>query len=227
MSELDEILGTTIKELESTKVTVKIPKKKKAGKSPCEDCPLFGRNQVQYEGDLGTAKVMFVGEAPGELEDKQGRPFVGRSGEYLRTAIEGVGIKPEDVVYTNVCRCRPTNNRTPSKKEILHCKKYLMNEIEDFNGDLVVLLGATPLDAVLKKKGILNLAGYGFFLKGKHILVTYHPAYILRNQNTAREEAFLGDMLKVKTYLDNKPPVDKVYVDNVDDLQLMLTELQG
>lgn len=223
MNKLDDILGTTIKELESTKA-VTIPKKK-TGKSPCDNCTLLGKTPVPYEGNLGTARVLFIGEAPGELEDEQGRPFVGRSGEYLRTAIEGVGIKPEDVVYTNVCKCRPPNNRNPAKSEITACKKYLKQEIADFQGDLIVLLGAVPLETVLKKRGLLNLAGYGFFENGKHIFVTYHPAFILRNQNTAREDAFLEDLGKVKAYLDNRSPIVKVYVDTMEDLELMLSEL--
>jgi DNA polymerase-1 len=181
---------------------------------------------VPYEGDLETAKVMFIGEAPGKQEDEDRRPFVGRAGQYLREAVGKAEIGSEDVIYTNVCKCRPINNRTPVKKEIDRCKKkFLMDEIEQFKGDLIVLLGAVPLQAILGKGGLLNNRGYGFTAHGKHVFVTYHPAYVLRNLNTRVEEAFHGDISKVKAYIDNDFSINKVNVDTQDDLELMLTEL--
>jgi len=218
MSEIDDLLGSTIKELESTKVTVAIPKKK-SKKTPCDDCTLRGITQVPYYGALKDACVLFVGDVPGDSKDE--------SGQYLRNIVKVLELEPEDVVYTNVCKCRPPNNRAPSKKEVQNCKKYLKEEIADFGGDLVVLLGATALEAVLGKKAFFNSVGYGFNKDGKHFFVTYHPGYILKNQDTRREDGFLEDLSKVKAYLDNRHEVVKVLVDTVDDLELMLTELLG
>lgn len=198
----------------------------KKGKSPCDTCTLSGPEPVPYEGDLKTAKVMFIGEAPGKQEDEDRRPFVGRAGIALRDAIDEAGIASEDVIYTNVCKCRPVNNRTPIKKEITRCTKYLEKEIEEFQGDLLVVLGGVPLQAVLGKHGLLNNRGYGFTAYGKHVFVTYHPAYVLRNPNTSVEESFRKDIKKVKTYLTTDKKIAYEICETEDDLEGMMDRLE-
>ncbi|MCS7137696.1 MAG: uracil-DNA glycosylase, partial [Candidatus Caldarchaeum sp.] len=113
----------------------------------CRLCPLWmsRRNAVPGEGNPN-AEVMFIGEGPGEDEDLQGRPFVGRSGKLLTEALEKAGIRREDVFITNVVKCRPPGNREPTPEETSVCtKNYLFRQIELVNPRLIVLLGSVAV----------------------------------------------------------------------------------
>jgi len=195
--------------------------------TPCENCPLHQRQdqgRVNSFGDFSTARVVLVGEAPGREEVEQGRPFVGRAGRLLRQVLKEVGIKESEVVFTNVCRCRPPGNRTPTKKEIQCCMKYLRSELEGFDG-LVVLLGATPLSAFLGRGTISSYRGYGFSLGGKQFFVTYHPSYILRRGTSAIRKLFTDDLRKVRKWLDTEKQVPFVLINSTEELERFLTTL--
>jgi len=168
----------------------------------CDKCDLKNsRTQVVFGEGSPFSPVVFVGEAPGEEEDRQGRPFVGRAGRYLSAKIEEVlGFKREEVYITNVCKCRPPGNRKPAQEEVVACLPYLRRELEILKPKVVCCLGATAGEALLGKKiPITKLRGkvfpYPYSPKIK-VLLTYHPAYILRNPSA--ESHFLEDLKKLR-----------------------------
>jgi len=151
----------------------------------CMQCPLeaLGRTNVVFgEGDPD-ARIMFVGEGPGKEEDKQNRPFIGRSGKLLTQTLTGLGIKREDVYITNVVKCRPPNNRNPLPTESTTCKNLLLfNQIKIINPTTIVTLGLIALQAFQKKKVPLSsVRGTVITAHNTNLVPTYHPAYILRS----------------------------------------------
>ncbi|RTZ67443.1 MAG: uracil-DNA glycosylase [Aquificaceae bacterium] len=171
----------------------------------CELCK--SRTQIVfYDGDP-TGKVMFVGEAPGEEEDKQGKPFVGRAGQYLNKVLEEINLPREKIYITNVCKCRPPGNRKPLPKEMQTCLNvFLKRELEIVKPKVVCCLGATAAEAFLGKTvRITRMRGQFYpnplYPKAK-LFLTYHPAYILRNMGEAR--IFKEDLKKLKEFLENR-----------------------
>ncbi|WP_457641833.1 uracil-DNA glycosylase [Persephonella sp.] len=151
----------------------------------CTKCDLYeSRTQaVIGEGNLN-AKLMFVGEAPGGDEDKQGRPFVGRAGKLLTKLIEAAGYRREDFYIANICKCRPPGNRTPTPWEMEQCFPYLQKQIEIINPKVLCLLGATAARAFLNRNvAITKERGSLINWEGRILYLTYHPAYVLRNPN--------------------------------------------
>ncbi|SHK13102.1 uracil-DNA glycosylase [Thermocrinis minervae] len=167
-------------------------------------CPKFeGSSGYVFGEGNPDSPVVFVGEAPGEEEDKLKRPFVGKAGQYLNRKLQEVGLKREDVYITNVVKSRPPNNRKPTKEEIASCVGYLKKEIEIINPKLIVCLGSTALEGIMGKSyPITKYRGqvfqYPFNPKIK-VLLTYHPAYILRNPHAEKE--FVEDLKKIKELL--------------------------
>ncbi len=157
----------------------------------CELCK--SRTQPVPPETVGNPKVFFVGEAPGREEDLQGRPFVGRAGRLLREAISKAGFKEYHI--TNVVKCRPPNNRTPHKGEIEACSKFLRREIECLRPVLAVALGRTAMKGLLGYEAPLKEVR-GKLLKGPSVkvLVTYHPAAVLRRPSL--KEEFFHDIKK-------------------------------
>lgn len=152
----------------------------------CKQCPLgsLGRKTVVFgEGNIN-AKLMFIGEAPGEQEDIQGRPFVGKSGRLLTQTLQGLGVNREDVYITNIVKCRPPNNRKPYPLESKSCKELLLiKQIEIINPRIICTLGSAALEGLLESPiQITKLRGTIVPWKERFILPTFHPAYILRNQ---------------------------------------------
>jgi DNA polymerase len=169
----------------------------------CVRCPLHqGRtNIVNTEGNP-TARLMFVGEAPGADEDATGRPFVGRAGQLLNKIIEAIGLKREDVLIGNVNRCRPPGNRQPTTEEARTCKPFLLREINVARPDVIVVLGNTAMKNLLDtKEGITRLRGEFQDYKGIKVMPTFHPAYLLRDPSKKRE--VWADMKKVRDYLNS------------------------
>lgn len=154
----------------------------------CEKCGLYESCKSPFmlpdvvQGTV-SGRVMFVGEAPGADEDDEGTPFVGYSGRTLREAIDESGLMHYDQVYTNVCRCRPPENKTPTKRQAGYCKPMLMLEIERYNPDLIILLGNVPLDAVLGESGITKWRGTLIEDDDRAYLPIFHPAYVLRRRS--------------------------------------------
>lgn len=138
--------------------------------------PVFGRGNVH-------AQWMFIGEAPGEQEDKQGQPFVGKAGKLLDNMLAALGLNRDDDVYiANVIKCRPPGNRNPSSDEIAACEQYLIQQIHHVQPLLLVALGRFAAHTLLKtEEKIANLRGKVHTWQQRPLIVTYHPAYLLRN----------------------------------------------
>ena len=127
---------------------------------------------------------MFVGEGPGQTEDETGRPFVGRAGELLTQIIEAIELKREEVFIANVVKCRPPQNRKPLPDEMAACLPYLERQIDLVQPVTLVALGATAAEAMLRvKKSLTELRGRVHSYRGIPLVVTYHPAALLRNPN--------------------------------------------
>jgi DNA polymerase len=154
----------------------------------CRRCGLHqGRRQTVFADGSPEAALLFVGEGPGEEEDIQGKPFVGRAGQLLTKMIEAMHLQRTDVYICNVVKCRPPQNRTPTEEEARACLPFLHRQIELVRPQVMVLLGATPLLYVLGKKGITNLRGRWDEYRGIPVMPTYHPSYLLRVPSKKRE----------------------------------------
>jgi DNA polymerase len=155
-----------------------------------EDDPLFpaGTNMVIYRGNP-KAKLMIVGEAPGTEEDRQGKPFVGRSGQLLDQILESVSFDPEqDVFITNaVFRLPPGDDgkplRKPTSDEIVYYKPYLLEIIRLVDPAIILLTGNVATEAILGLTGITKLRGQWTEWEGRWVMPIFHPAYLLRNQS--------------------------------------------
>jgi DNA polymerase len=167
----------------------------------CKKCSLHKtrQNAVFGESDY-QAGIMIIGEAPGANEDKQGRPFVGRAGRLLDEILEKYDMNREKGVFiSNIVKCRPPENRLPKKNEIETCIPYLEKQIELINPEVIVLLGLTAARSFMGlKEQMKEIRGKEMEKDGKKVMVTYHPAAILRNPNL---RPFLEkDIEKVSTY---------------------------
>jgi len=168
----------------------------------CHLCELSkSRQKVVFgEGDPH-ADLLFIGEAPGAIEDSSGKPFVGRSGELLTRMIENVlEISRSDVYITNIVKCRPPNNQVPTPTQAHTCQPYLLKQIELIKPKLIVTLGATAYHYLTgDETGISKIRGTLHKQNGYTIISTYHPSYLLRNPS-AKKEVF-EDLLKVKSLI--------------------------
>jgi len=138
-------------------------------------------NAVPGEGSPNS-EILFVGEGPGEQEDKQGRPFVGRAGNKLTEILNSVAIDRKDVFITNVVKCRPPKNREPKPEESEACLPYLEAQIAEINPEIIVTLGNTATKALLNNdQGITKVRGTFYNWRGNiQVLPMYHPSYLLR-----------------------------------------------
>lgn len=149
----------------------------------CTKCKLCqGRTRVVFgEGSLD-ARLVFVGEGPGRDEDQQGRPFVGAAGKLLTKIIEAMKMRREDVYICNIVKCRPPNNRPPEPDEMAACREYLDAQLTTIAPKIICALGKTAVTALLETEASMSsLRGRVFDWKGSSLVVTYHPAYLLRN----------------------------------------------
>ncbi len=184
-----------------------LPSDMGALRSSCMGCHLCelakNRTNVVFGEGSEKAKIMFVGEGPGETEDKTGRPFVGNAGEVLTKMIENVvGIKREEAYIANIVKCRPPNNRVPTPSESASCKPYLEKQIELIAPKLIVALGGTALNALTGQNySIMKMRGSVLDYHGIPLIPTYHPSFIIRNPGTAKKPAY-EDMLLVKSHLE-------------------------
>ena len=173
--------------------------------STCEKCGLCtDRTQVVFGVGSPTAKLVFVGEAPGRDEDRQGEPFVGRAGQLLTRIIETM-LKPwtrADVYICNVIKCRPPENRDPRPEEIWECEPYLLRQLELLQPAVIVTLGKFAAQTLLKDKtGMMRLRGTWREYHGIPLMPVVHPAYVLRNPNEGRRLMF-DDMTSVRERLE-------------------------
>ena len=154
----------------------------------CLKCPL-GHTRTKFVFGTGNAnaRVMFIGEAPGADEDAQGEPFVGRAGQLLNKIIESVAMKREDVYICNIIKCRPPDNRAPLPMESEACTPYLMKQIELVKPKFIICLGRTAAQWLLQTTDNLGkMRGKLHDYRGIKLIVTYHPAALLRNPDWKR-----------------------------------------
>ena len=151
----------------------------------CQKCPLSQtRQNFVFGGGNPQADIVFVGEAPGKQEDLQGVPFVGRAGKLLDKMLAAIGLTREDVYICNVLKCRPPNNRDPLPYEVEKCEPHLISQLNHINPKLIVALGRISACTIMRtKESLKNLRNQIFKYEGIDLLVTYHPAALLRNPN--------------------------------------------
>jgi len=171
----------------------------------CQRCRLSsGRTQVVFGAGNPHADIMFVGEAPGFYEDKQGIPFVGAAGKLLNELLEGVGLSRDDVYIANVIKCRPPDNRNPLPDEVDTCKPFLFQQIEAIKPKVVCTLGNFAMQTLLDKKiGIMKVRGQVFPVQDFFVFPLLHPAAALHQGNL--KEPLREDFRKLKTFLDRRP----------------------
>lgn len=155
----------------------------------CTNCVLH-KNRTNFVFGSGNpnAKVMVIGEGPGAEEDKQGLPFVGRAGQLLTDILKAIKFDRDEVYITNIVKCRPPENRTPLPKEMETCIPYLKKQISLIKPEMILCLGLTAAKGLLRKKESLTvLRGKFFDYDGIKVMVTFHPAALLRNPNWKRD----------------------------------------
>jgi DNA polymerase len=155
----------------------------------CTRCGLHkGRNQLVFADGSANARLMFVGEGPGADEDAQGLPFVGRAGQLLNNMITAMGLQREDVYIANVVKCRPPGNRTPEPEEANTCSPFLFRQIDVVGPQVIVALGATAATYLLgQRQPLAGLRGRVHAFRGTKLIVTYHPAFLLRDPRQKKE----------------------------------------
>ena len=173
---------------------------------PCRRCGLWqGRRNTVFGEGGPDADLMFVGEAPGQDEDRTGRPFVGRAGELLTKMITAMGLTREQVFIGNVVKCRPPGNRAPAPDEVDACWDYLVRQISIIQPRVIVALGNPATHALLNTRiGITKLRGTWQKLPmlsaeavGIDVMPTFHPAYVLRQYTVETREKVWSDLQKV------------------------------
>ncbi len=155
----------------------------------CTRCPLsLTRNKIVFGDGDPNARLMFVGEGPGADEDAQGLPFVGRGGQLLNNMINAMGLKREEVYIANIVKCRPPQNRVPEPVEANTCTPFLFQQIGVVRPQVIVALGATAATYLLGRKSPLSaLRGRFHEALNAKLLITYHPAYLLRDPGQKKE----------------------------------------
>lgn len=155
----------------------------------CTRCALHtGRNKIVFADGDPNARLMFVGEGPGADEDAQGLPFVGRAGQLLNNMIAAMGLKREEVYICNVVKCRPPGNRTPEPDEANTCSPFLFKQIDVVRPQVIVALGATAATYLLgHRQPLAGLRGRVHAFRGTQLIVTYHPAFLLRDPRQKKE----------------------------------------
>src|SRR5437867_7830492 len=177
----------------------------------CTKCAHLARSRTQTVFGVGNpdAEIMFIGEAPGADEDQQGEPFVGRAGQLLTRIIKAMGFAREDVYIANILKCRPDvpagsfGNRVPTPLEMQTCRPYLVEQIAVIQPRVLVTLGAVAVEGLLGVRGTMrDLRGRWHTYNQTPLMITYHPAYLLRNQAPSEKRKVWEDMLQVLERLE-------------------------
>ncbi len=166
---------------------------------PCTRCRLCEtrKNTVFGEGDPDV-KIFFIGEGPGENEDIQGRPFVGRAGELLNKMIAGMGLRREQVFIANIVKCRPPDNRVPAPDEVETCTPYLVRQLEIIHPKVIVTLGLPASKYMLESRlSMGKMRGQWHNWRGIKLMPTFHPAYLLRSYTEENRAAVWSDLKQV------------------------------
>ncbi|MGC2353222.1 MAG: uracil-DNA glycosylase, partial [Candidatus Udaeobacter sp.] len=177
----------------------------------CTKCAHLACSRTQTVFGVGNpdADLMFIGEAPGVDEDKQGEPFVGRAGQLLTRILKAMNFAREDVYIANILKCRPDTpsgsfgNRAPTPTEMQTCRPYLVEQIEIIQPKVLVALGAVAVEGLLGMRGTMReLRGRWHAYNSVPLMITYHPAYLLRNQAPSEKRKVWEDMLQVLERLE-------------------------
>jgi DNA polymerase len=176
----------------------------------CTRCPLAyaGRHKIVFGDGSPTARLMFVGEGPGADEDAQGLPFVGKAGQLLNNMIAAMGLARAEVYIANIVKCRPPGNRVPEPVEANTCSQFLLRQIDVVQPEVIVALGSTAAIYLLGvRRSLSALRGHWHTCRGAKLLVTYHPAFLLRDPRQ-KAEAW-KDLQMVMAELKLTPPARK------------------
>lgn len=171
----------------------------------CRKCPLHASRMLAVPGEgKPRARVMFIGEAPGEEEDRQGRPFVGRAGRFLDVLLEMIGLERPDVFIASSVKCHPPGNRVPRLTELETCKAaWLDRQLELVDPGIIVLMGSTPLRQVLGcNERLRDVHGVVRTHGGRSYLITYHPAVGIRFPDASA--AIRHDFRRLKRLLSGR-----------------------
>ncbi|MGB9475431.1 MAG: uracil-DNA glycosylase [Candidatus Udaeobacter sp.] len=183
----------------------------------CTKCAHLANSRTQTVFGVGNpdAEIMFIGEAPGADEDQQGEPFVGRAGQLLTKIIKAMGFAREEVYIANILKCRPDmppgsfGNRAPTPAEMQMCRPYLAEQIDIIQPKVLVALGAVAVEGLLGARGTMReLRGRWHSYNETPLMITYHPAYLLRNQSLSEKRKVWEDMMQVLERLE-KPISEK------------------
>jgi DNA polymerase len=161
----------------------------RANLGECKKCPLHqGRRRIVYGRGAESARLLVVGEGPGEQEDRQGRPFVGPAGKLLDRMLAAVGLEPEEVYIANIVKCRPPGNRDPRPEEIAACRPFLEEQVRLIGPELILALGRPAAQSLLDTKAPISaLRGSWHQFMGVPLAPTFHPAYLLRSPDKKGE----------------------------------------
>ncbi|MFQ5766577.1 MAG: uracil-DNA glycosylase family protein [Acidobacteriota bacterium] len=169
----------------------------------CQRCGLCeGRRQIVFGIGSPEARLMFIGEAPGQEEDRQGEPFVGRAGKLLDQMIASIGFRRQDVYIANIVKCRPPRNRNPQSQEIEACQGFLIAQIEAIRPEVIVTLGKFAVSTLLGEEvAITRARGQLRLYRNIPLMPTFHPAYLLRQYTQKNRRAVYNDLLQVREML--------------------------
>lgn len=177
----------------------------------CTKCKHLACSRTQTVFGVGNpdADLMFIGEAPGADEDEQGEPFVGRAGQLLTRILKAMNFAREDVYIANILKCRPDmpagsfGNRPPTPTEMQTCRPYLVEQIDIIRPSVLVALGAVAVEGLLGTRAAMReLRGRWHTYNSIPLMITYHPAYLLRNQAPSEKRKVWEDMLQVLERLE-------------------------
>jgi DNA polymerase len=178
----------------------------------CTRCPELAATRTQTVFGVGpvTAEVLFVGEAPGADEDRQGEPFVGAAGQMLNRIILACGLKREEIFICNILRCRPPGNRQPKPEEAANCREWLDGSIELVRPKIICCWGAVAAQNLLQTKiGITKLRGRFYEYRGIPVLCTFHPAALLEGRSPEKKKDVWEDMKMMLTKIGKPIPGKK------------------
>ena len=179
--------------------------------SACTKCAHLACSRTQTVFGVGNpdADLMFIGEAPGADEDQQGEPFVGRAGQLLTRILKAMNFAREDVYIANILKCRPDmpagsfGNRPPTLTEMQTCRPYLLEQIDIIQPSVLVALGAVAVEGLLGTRAAMReMRGRWHTYNSIPLMITYHPAYLLRNQAPSEKRKVWEDMLQVMERLE-------------------------
>ncbi len=179
----------------------------------CTRCRLHeGRTNVVFGSGNPEADLMFIGEGPGQHEDEQGLPFVGRSGELLSSLLEANGLARSDVYIANVVKCRPPGNRDPRPDEIDECKGYLADQIRLVDPAVVITLGNFSTKLLLKTEtGITRMRGQAYPWWNRYVVPTFHPAAALRGRAQVVEQMQADIALALSVVGEREPEQTELF----------------